>query len=267
MDKLTISKIVLFLTLVFIFNVLYVPDILHQYRVKATTITTKRESIGKIIWPAIIFCMEKPFKLSVLRNKIGEIPNRNIFTTNDQNVKYSKSLEDLYRKASYIKERDFKLNLNGKDDFLTVEELPTEDYGMCYSILHNTSSNSEYILFSITPNTNLMDNTEDNPKGVSIFITSENTRHFLINGLWPLKPLIVSKKFSPKYFLRAKVEEIEWKYYDGNPDCQRGCKMSQCLKWSDILESSTVFENHIKSLIQHCERSELHLHFKWTKVN
>ena len=29
---------------------------------------------------------------------------------------------------------------------------------------------------------------------------------------------------------------------------------------------STVFENHRKSLIQHCERSELRLHFEWTKV-
>ena len=29
----------------------------------------------------------------------------------------------------------------------------------------------------------------------------------------------------------------------------------------------TVFKNHRKSLIQHCERSELHLHLEWTKVN
>ena len=28
--------------------------------------------------------------------------------------------------------------------------------------------------------------------------------------------------------------------------------------------SGTVFENHTKCLIQHCERSELHLHFEWT---
>ena len=28
-----------------------------------------------------------------------------------------------------------------------------------------------------------------------------------------------------------------------------------------------MFENHRKSLIQHCERSELRLHFEWTKVN
>ena len=30
---------------------------------------------------------------------------------------------------------------------------------------------------------------------------------------------------------------------------------------------STVFENHRKSLIQHCERSELRLHFEWPKVH
>ena len=29
----------------------------------------------------------------------------------------------------------------------------------------------------------------------------------------------------------------------------------------------TMFENHWKSLIQHCERSELRLHFEWTKVD
>ena len=29
----------------------------------------------------------------------------------------------------------------------------------------------------------------------------------------------------------------------------------------------TVFENRPKSRIQHCERSELRLHFEWTKVN
>ena len=28
-----------------------------------------------------------------------------------------------------------------------------------------------------------------------------------------------------------------------------------------------VFEYHRKSLIQHCERSELRLHFEWTKVD
>ena len=30
---------------------------------------------------------------------------------------------------------------------------------------------------------------------------------------------------------------------------------------------NTVFENHSKSHNQHCERSELRLHFEWTKVH
>ena len=36
---------------------------------------------------------------------------------------------------------------------------------------------------------------------------------------------------------------------------------------SEVHGHYTVFENHRKSLIQHCERSELRLHFEWTKVN
>ena len=35
---------------------------------------------------------------------------------------------------------------------------------------------------------------------------------------------------------------------------------------SSSLPSSTLFENHRKSCIQHCKRSELHLHFMWPKV-
>ena len=32
-------------------------------------------------------------------------------------------------------------------------------------------------------------------------------------------------------------------------------------------KAATVFENHRKSLIQNCERSELRLHFEWTQVH
>ena len=41
-------------------------------------------------------------------------------------------------------------------------------------------------------------------------------------------------------------------------------------KWQiflDKIASGTVFENHIKSRIQHCERRELRLHFERTKVH
>lgn len=41
--------------------------------------------------------------------------------------------------------------------------------------------------------------------------------------------------------------------------CHRGHKTS--------IMSDTVFENYRKSLIRQCERSELRLHFEWTKVD
>ena len=47
-------------------------------------------------------------------------------------------------------------------------------------------------------------------------------------------------------------------------------ELNYCLpakKEKDILTFVTVFENLPKSRIQHCERSELRLHFEWTKVN
>ena len=41
----------------------------------------------------------------------------------------------------------------------------------------------------------------------------------------------------------------------------------QILKSHPDATTCTVFENHTKSLIQHCERSELRFHFEWTKVH
>ena len=39
------------------------------------------------------------------------------------------------------------------------------------------------------------------------------------------------------------------------------------LSWCPLLTNTTVFENHRKSLIQDCERSELRLQFDWTNVS
>ena len=45
------------------------------------------------------------------------------------------------------------------------------------------------------------------------------------------------------------------------------CCVHICSIFALRLHIRTVFENQRKSLIQHCERSELRLHFEWTKVN
>ena len=63
------------------------------------------------------------------------------------------------------------------------------------------------------------------------------------------------------YFSRAKGQ----KRVIINQETSRWMKpMILYSKWSLNL---TLFENYLKSLIQHCERSELRLHFEWTKVN
>ena len=47
----------------------------------------------------------------------------------------------------------------------------------------------------------------------------------------------------------------------------QGDKRKKRLTYYSSLYLYTVFENHRKSLIQDCERSELRLHFEWTKVD
>ena len=64
------------------------------------------------------------------------------------------------------------------------------------------------------------------------------------------------------------------------PDPQLAMKLKWCRKhhveiasmrewWgsSKMQKFGTVFENQPKSRIQHCERSELRLHFEWTKIH
>ena len=55
------------------------------------------------------------------------------------------------------------------------------------------------------------------------------------------------------------------------PQSQTSSIIALLLHQPTLLHSNaditTVFENHRKSLIQYCERSELRLHFGWTKVH
>lgn len=69
----TILKLGIFSGLLLAFIALYLTDIVHKYQDEVTTITTKREPIQRIIWPAITICMEKPFKPSVLKKELGTV--------------------------------------------------------------------------------------------------------------------------------------------------------------------------------------------------
>ena len=66
--------------------------------------------------------------------------------------------------------------------------------------------------------------------------------------------------------LPYKMKESLLKYFFEEAKAARVCLLPKPLAIGKIF-AFTVFENHRKSLIQHCERSELFLYFEWTKVN
>ena len=63
----------------------------------------------------------------------------------------------------------------------------------------------------------------------------------------------------------VRVVGFPWSDYAGH-SCSRHGRIShlKSIQNQNII-NCTVFENHRKSLIQHCERSELSLYFEWTK--
>ena len=74
------------------------------------------------------------------------------------------------------------------------------------------------------------------------------------------KPFDLIRQNEMSDFWKSHLEEknkSSWKYTLG--------MIVQNVKM--VLKVVMVFENHRKSLIQHCERSELRLHSEWTKVN
>ena len=72
---------------------------------------------------------------------------------------------------------------------------------------------------------------------------------------------VLSEEQGPKYESKLEAPETE------APLKPWSMRSTYCVKMIGISGKSTVFENHRKSLIQYCERSELRLHFEWTKVH
>ena len=75
---------------------------------------------------------------------------------------------------------------------------------------------------------------------------------------------------SPSYFLMGKTNEqnkIRTAKHGGSRSKNISNKSTARVFFCPVRRLFTVFANHRKSLIQHCERSELRLHFEWPKVH
>ena len=95
----------------------------------------------------------------------------------------------------------------------------------------------------------------DNPNGVTFFLTTENTRKNIIQRNWPyLTPQIIGKKFTLRNSAHIFFEETEFRFFNGNPNCQLGCLPTECLDAQDILANTTCPEKclpiHLASLYE-----------------
>ena len=183
MNKLEKLKILLklgaLIGLVLSLGILYLRDIFEKYEKKATTITASREQLEFPTWPATTFCMQKPFKPSVMIEETGT-PNRDIFRHKPPQVDkvLNQSLLDTFYKAAYKLNRDFELHLlNTTDDSILkvipakvgensisskvkiiVEEFPTEMDGLCYSLTYRVKENTyPALFFGIIPKKELLE--------------------------------------------------------------------------------------------------------------
>ena len=254
----TALKVLVFIGLLICFTFLYLTDILEKYRNEATTITSKKVQVQNSTWPSITFCMRKPHKPSILKAIVGSA-TRNIFFTDIFKVPENIKLSELYYNSTYKITRDFqiyqillpnleKIELQVGDNKLTntstvfVEEFPTEMFGLCYNLNYKVES-KDLQLFGIVPKKELLE-TEDTPKGVSFFLTTENSRHNIIHRYWPhFKPNCICRDFEYKKLIMVYFEETEIKFYKGNTKCHLGCTPQQCEEWHRFLNTTNSCKN------------------------
>ena len=99
------------------------------------------------------------------------------------------------------------------------------------------------------------------------------TRNLWCNLTWTLMCLLIYFVLLNKLLLKnANLDDIKskaWKNANNRTPKIRHDQngFARTKNWTTFEYLITVFENHRKSRMQHCERSELYLHFKWTKVD
>ena len=83
--------------------------------------------------------------------------------------------------------------------------------------------------------------------------SAPNVGNLLLQGAGQQPPTTLKVRKSKLFFPRMKM------YSEAKKNGRYRFKTQKNLE-----QNGTMFENHRKSLIKHCERSELRLHFEWT---
>ena len=236
---------------------IYLPDIVDKYYNEDTTFTLKTVPITSHTIPAITFCRVEFYKTDVLLNAIVEKNKRvgrNVFTNNFRNLtlKPNVTVPKLYEQATFLLNRDFTLKatfggkvlknghnrVNGMN--ITVEEIPTLMNGMCYSMTFELSQdelkNDVFIWLPIVPKV------FNDTSSTTFYLTSKNTRHGIVDGFSSniLKPFRFTKPFAYEYSMGVQIEEMQYHFLKGDPNCQEGCTIDQCFTHTDFKDIQCV---------------------------
>lgn len=240
----TFLNIFIFIGLLVAFGYFYLVDIIEKYKNKATTFTTRQEPTNNDRkWPAVTLCMQSPFNTEILHAHTG-LQSPTLFTNKEPEKKPDIQYKQLYDKASFQLSRDFNLevawnkvkelgtySINNYGN-ITIEEIYTEIYGMCYSItLASDFETNRTLAFTVEP---LKSCTS---KGMIVLVSTQNTLKNIIPRSWPhLTPLMLNQDFEDNEVVEVFLSETLWKFYDGNPDCELGCQPKYCLNFEEWME-------------------------------
>ena len=158
--KATVSKVVIYITLLIFFFVFYMMDVLNQYAHHKTNFAKSNNDVIKegVNIPALTFCFKPPSKPSMLKlhnissmfcMDANQVDETNEYILKNANMTWNKFCSNI----SYKLEKDFTLDLSdhyyknknklkrGINKFgekeVEIKEILTKYDGLCYAMFSN----------------------------------------------------------------------------------------------------------------------------------
>ena len=171
--KVTVTKVIIYITLLIFFFVFFMMDVINQYASRKTNFAKSNNDVIKdgVNIPALIFCFEPPFKPSMLKlhnissmfcMDANQVDETNEYILKNANMTWNEFCSNI----SYKLGKDFTLDFsdeyygnrkqlkNGINKFgeteVEIQEILTKYDGLCYvmfsNLLFKRKTNPYYVI-------------------------------------------------------------------------------------------------------------------------
>ena len=175
--KATVTKVIIYITLLIFFFVFFMMDVINQYASRKTNFAKSNNDVIKdgVNIPALIFCFEPPFKPSMLKlhnissmfcMDANQVDETNQLILDNANMTWNEFCLNI----SYKLERDFTLDLSNNsfvkrtqlkrginrvinktgENEVEIKEIFTKYDGLCYAmfsdLLFKRNTNPYYVI-------------------------------------------------------------------------------------------------------------------------